>query len=52
MTKLTGYKQKTAEALIAAAIKKVQQDLMPEIKTLKEKIDQFESKSVEKDERD
>ena len=49
MTKLTGNQQKTVEALIAAAIKTVRQDLMSGIKVLKDRIDKLESESVEKD---
>ena len=49
MTKLTGDQQKTVEALIAAAIKTVRQDLMSEIKVLKYRIDQLERESFEKD---
>ena len=49
MTKSTGDQQKTVEALIAAAIKTVRQDLMSGIKVLKDRIDKLESESVEKD---
>ena len=48
MTKLTDDQQKSVEALIVAANKIVRQDLMSEIKVLKDKIDKLESESFEK----